>query len=137
MWWPLLDALRDHLTGYLVPELPALPLCAIIMGGDGSIPTEPTIILKRGPAKTASWTESWSGVNWFYLEVWNHNDNVETAYSGLATLESTIISALSHPIQLAGYELLTRIIAVDPDGDAFRPSAGSQMTIEIEWQKTL
>lgn len=135
MWWLLLAALRDHLAAILNP-MPVEPTCTLIIGGDGSIPIEPTIILKRGPESTRNWTDPWSGVQLLYLECWAYDsDDPEQAYADLAILEAEIIKGLAKPIELVGYALLTRITAIDPDGDAFRPSVGCQMTIEIQWQK--
>jgi hypothetical protein len=137
MWWTLLAALRDHLAAILnlVTSPPTPPSDIIIIGGDGLIPKTNTIILKRGPAKTNYWLETWSGINLFFIESWSYDlDDPEQAYINLMRLESRIVTALAQPITLAGYELNTRITAIDPDGDVFRPSVGSQMTVEIEWR---
>lgn len=138
MWWPLLSALKSHLDELINPPIPQPQVATIIVGDDGAIPAESTLILTRGPGSTTNWADPWAGVQTFYCQCWAFSDeSSDAAYAGLAALEEVFIYALTRPIILAGYEVLPRITAIEPDGDAFRPSVGSRMTVEIEWRKLL
>lgn len=135
MWYSLIEAVTDYFTG-----CDELQDCAILIGADAAIPTQQTIVLKRGPAELLNFGEPWRGTQTIYIECWEHDpDDFAAAYERLETLETAVLALIRKiPNNLLDEVVVNaRVSAVEPDNDVFRPSVGSQITLLLDYRRSV
>lgn len=129
-WWQLQQSLHD----YLVANLGNVE---VILGADAYTPEKRTVIVKRGPvAPHHPAMGDRAGQIGVVLECWaNATTDRAVANQDLQDLENTVAGLLDSWVRSVQHTwTLTLQIRIDPDGDFFRPSLGSQMTVEIDWR---
>lgn len=129
MWAQILDALRDRL-------LAADSTLEVHVGGSAEVPQSRRVTLMRGPGTTyAEFVESGRIEQTVYAECWAHADDPAVANTKLQALEQMVIETMQSagPQRLLPHtDALARVTQIEPDGDAFRPSVGSRITLKMQ-----
>lgn len=130
-WWAIQQSLYDHLVAQLAGT------SKVVLGADAFTPSERTVIVKRGPVSPHLPSHGdRAGQIAVVLECWaNANNDRAVANLDLQELETTVAALLDEWVRAVRTTwTLTLQIRIDPDGDFFRPSLGSQMTVDIDWR---
>ncbi len=126
MWATLIQLVATTLR----TELSEIP---VLTHGDAALPDSEMVIVKRGGSPTRHVFVQQSGVENLVLECWTHNEDPDAANVALEVLEERVIAALRTLPRSDPVVNLT-ITGIDPDGDYFRPTLGSQISIQINWR---
>lgn len=136
-WWPILEAMRDHLRAW-----PGLKSSQVQAGADAAVPESRKVRLLRGPGLPREHTNSGTGELTVWVECWEHTETVEPpdeGYARLAELEAVVLDGLKAFGQqkqtVAGMHLRATVTKSESDGDTFRPSIGSRFTVQVQWRK--
>lgn len=130
-WWNIQQSLYAH----LVVQLDGTS--KVVLGADAFTPSERTVIVKRGPVSQHLPSHGdREGQIAVVLECWaSANEDRAAGNLDLQELENTVAALLDDWVRAVRTTwTLTLQIRIDPDGDFFRPSLGSQMTVDIGWR---
>lgn len=131
MWADILVALRSRILA-VEPETP------VEVGGSAAVPDFRQVTLLRGPGtRPADADMTGQATQTVYVECWEHHKTTAEANARLQALEMAVIGAMtaSGPQLLSGWGALVNVENIEPDGDAFRPSVGSRMTVRVNLRK--
>lgn len=109
----------------------------IIENADAKTPRTPTLIIRRGPGSIARTPSERSGTFTLLIECWVYNSaDFAQANADLDALEQDVISLLNDYVQQVEGDgvKLDLSVNVQPDGDFFRPSVASQLSVEFRWR---
>ena len=137
-----MTALVTHLTEQITDA-------QVLRGAYAQTPEQRTLIVKRGAsgpytlqqsARTAS-RQKQSGTCVLLVECWEYERDpgvYDEADARLNELENAVIDSL--PAFVQSQHTLNRVtnleFSIDPDGDLFRPSVASQITLTFTWRGT-
>lgn len=125
----------------LLPEIAAtlksqLPGVDIQTHADAEVPDVDTVRVLRGASAGRPYYGRPSGQQSITLEVWTTNTNYADADYRLMLLEDAVMRALEQLPRGGGRIFIVDILGIDPDGDLFRPTVGSQIRLNVHWRQT-
>lgn len=120
----------EIITGILKSSLAGVEVMAY---ADAVVPTVDTVRVLRGSAPAWSLYAQQHGSDAIVIECWTCHDNPAIADQQLEALEERVIAAL-RSIPRAEPIISIHPMGTDPDGDLFRPSRGSRMSLNVNWR---
>lgn len=127
MWADLLQRLAEALRR-------DLPDVAVVTHADAQVPTVATVRVLRGAGSGSPVYGRLSGTQDIALELWVTDDDAAQADRRLMRLETRVLEALERPSR-EGLIYKIDVLGIDPDGDLFRPSLGSNLRLKVHWRK--
>ncbi len=129
MWFEIIKSLADHIAATLDDT-------AVNRYASASVPRRRQVDFLRGPGTpTATFRTSGKFEQTVYVECWEFDEDADTASAALESLENEVIAALlscgAVAAQSQTIEAIVKLTNIEPDGDAFRPSVGSRMTLVV------
>ncbi|MFP4245397.1 MAG: hypothetical protein ACLFRJ_10000 [Ectothiorhodospira sp.] len=123
IWHDLVQAVAERLEAHV--DAP------VRIGGDARVPREEQVQVLRGPGSPLSqWSQTGRLDQTLYVECWAYDETPDTAYAQLSALEDAVLSALfDTPISIPQAQVILDLGPIEPDGDAFRPSVASRLTL--------
>lgn len=132
MWLEILRGWRDGLAG-------AMPDTQVSVGADAQVPECRAIQLLRGPGDDSRFKRENVLEQRFWIECWAYDKAApEKAYADLDAIEQAVrdyLTGCSAAAVVPGWDLIVTLEGVEPDGDQFRPSVGSRMTVLVKGRK--
>jgi len=129
-WYPVLDGFHAHLQA----SVGSVP---VSLGGDAKIPNASGVIILRGPSVYGDPRRSEESTTQVWVECWEYSENSDfsVGYSALAALEEKVVDAIRSFAMdgqsISGYRARAKLEGVEGDGDVFRPSIGSRLSVTI------
>lgn len=127
MWADLIQDLATVLKA-------ALTGVTVVTYADAEVPVVDTVRVLRGAMTGRPVYGQASGEQAVNLEVWTKNDDAAKANQQLQSLESRVIDALKN-LSREGPILKATVTGIEPDGDLFRPSLGSNIRVRVNWRQ--
>ncbi len=127
MWADLLQRLVEALRR-------ELPDTTVVAHADAEVPAVDTVRVLRGASSGSPVYGRPAGAQDLNLELWVKDDDFEVADRRLMALEARVIKALEQPSR-EGWIYKIDVLGIEPDGDLFRPSLGSNLRVKVHWRQ--
>lgn len=136
MWADIIQLLREALDAALnVPDPDtgevAQPV-TVVAHADAEIPEVDTVRVLRGVRSGPIYPRP-TGTLDFNLELWTTAADPAVADQRLQALETAVVTGLLN-IRRDTLILKTDILGIDPDGDLFRPTVGSNLRLRVSYR---
>lgn len=127
MWADLLQDLATTLRA-------ALPGVEVVTHADAEVPTGDTVRVLRGATAGRPVYSRPAGEQNVNLEIWTCSTDTAVADQRLQVLEEQVITALEN-LPRAALIFKVTVIGIEGDGDLFRPSVGSNLSLKVFWRQ--
>jgi len=139
MWATLIQRMAAALnTALNVPDpvtgLVANPVLVLTHAG-AEIPTVDAVRVLRGVSNGRPLYGRPAGTVDLNLEIWTTHDDAAIADQRLMALEMQVATALEGTAR-ADLIFTIQILGIDPDGDLFRPTVGSNLRLRVTWRQS-
>ena len=138
MWAKLLPEIATTLQAQLPGVTVKTHTDAEVPTPDPDIPgdTADTVRVLRGTSTGRPYYGRPSGQQSINLELWTTHADYAAADYRLMLLEDAVLRALEQLPRTAAHVFNLEILGIDPDGDLFRPTVGSQIRLNVYWRTT-
>lgn len=127
MWADLLQDLATTLRA-------ALPGVEVVTHADAEVPTVDTVRVLRGTTAGRPVYSRPAGEQNVNLEIWTCSEDTAAADQRLQELEEQVTTELEN-LPRAALIFKVTVTGIEGDGDLFRPSVGSNMSLRVKWRK--
>lgn len=111
-----------------------MPGVKVVTHADAEVPTVDTVRVLRGTTVGRPVYSRPAGEQSINLEIWTSSTDTAAADQRLQALEEQAITGLEN-LPRDGPIMKVVILGIEPDGDLFRPSVGSNLSLKVYWRQ--